>query len=97
MKEASAGIPVVVTTSHRGVFFGYVEDPTLQDTMTLHRARMCVYWPEQVKGVLGLAVTGPLEGSKVGPAVVELTINNVDAVMKMTEESVRQWEKQPWK
>lgn len=93
MKE----IPVVVTTSHRGVFFGYVEDATLKETMTLKRARMCVYWPSEVKGVLGLATIGPISGSKIGPAVTSLTINNIDALMEMTPKAVAQWESSPWK
>jgi len=88
--------PVVITTSHRGVFFGYVQQAKLEETMTLKNARMCVFWPETVKGVLGLAATGPLAGSKIGPAVPSLTVNNVDALMEMTREAVQRWEKGPW-
>lgn len=40
MKKAERA--VLVTTAHRGVFFGYAKDTT-GPTINLSRARMCVY------------------------------------------------------
>lgn len=76
MKPTNGKIAVVIATdpSHHGVYFGYVDDATLKDVMVLTSARMCVYWPQTVRGVLGLAATGPLKGSKVGPAVASLSV-----------------------
>ena len=37
------GRPVLVTSAHQGVFFGYATD-TSGDTIHLTRARLCVYW-----------------------------------------------------
>jgi len=45
--------PVVVTTAHRGVFFGYAGDTSGQ-TIKLERARNCVYWTSDVRGFIGL-------------------------------------------
>src|SRR6185437_2017311 len=59
--------PVVVTTEHRGVFFGYLLEDKSPDRVILEDARMCVYWSAKVHGVLGLAATGPDKDSRVGP------------------------------
>lgn len=63
-KTAQAQVPLVVTTVHKGVFFGY-GTPTDEKTIKIDRARMCVYWPSETHGVLGLAAQGPKNGSKI--------------------------------
>lgn len=87
--------PLLVTTEHRGVFFGYGE-PTDESTIQLERVRMCIYWPESQHGVLGLASQGPLAGAKVGPAVPSATIRAVTAVAECTEAAAAAWETEPW-
>ena len=49
---------VIVTTAHRGVFFGYATD-TDGETIALKKARLCVYWSRDMKGFMGLAASGP--------------------------------------
>ena len=85
---------VMVTTKHRGVFFGYATD-TSGETIALKRARMCVYWSKDMKGVLGLASMGPSDSCKISPAV-ELELRDVTAVAECSPEAVAQWEKHPW-
>ena len=58
---------VLVTTAHRGVFFGYA-GKTDGPTIKLRSARSCIYWPTAQKGFLGLAAEGPVNGSRIGPA-----------------------------
>ena len=87
---------LVVTTQHRGVFFGYGE-PTADKTIRLEKVRMCVYWSAGLKGVLGLAVTGPKADCKVGPAIPAMTLQDVTGVMECTPEAVEAWEKGPWR
>ncbi len=89
---------VVVTTEHRGVFFGYVPanaDLTAK-VIKLDQARMCVYWPQGNRGVVGLAATGPISGSKISPAAPEMILQDVTSVMAVTEEAVKAWESAPW-
>lgn len=90
--------PVLVTTAHRGVFFGYVaEDADLtQKTIRLERARMCVYWATDMHGVLGLATTGPSSGCRIGPAVSALTLMDITSVSEVTAAARDAWEKAPW-
>ena len=86
--------PVLVTTQHRGVFFGYATD-TSGGTIHLSRARMCVYWSRDMKGVLGLASIGPSDGCRISPAA-DLDLRGVTAVAECTPDAVAQWEKHPW-
>ncbi|MGI0012342.1 MAG: DUF6948 domain-containing protein [Nitrososphaera sp.] len=85
---------VVVTTAHRGVFFGYATKTSGQ-TINLRAARNCIYWPASVKGFLGLAAHGPLNGSRVGPAA-DIELRDITCVAVCTQEAVRQWETEPW-
>ncbi len=88
-------IPVVVTTEHRGVFFGYATD-TSGDVIHLRAARNCVYWSHGVRGFMGLAATGPDKQSKVGPAA-DIEVRKITSVIKCTPEAVAAWESAPWK
>lgn len=87
--------PVIVTTEYRGVFFGYAED-TNGDNITLTRARNCLYWSSDVKGFLGLAVTGPTSGCRIGPAAPSIDLRKVTAVIEVSPEAVKAWESAPW-
>lgn len=86
---------LLVTTAHRGVFYGYGE-PSDAPTIKLERARMCIYWPTETHGVLGLAASGPKAGSKVGPAVPTLIVRDVTACVTVTHEAIQRWEGEPW-
>lgn len=90
-----ANVPLVVTTAHRGVFFGYGE-PTASDTIRLERARMCVYWPKELHGVIGLASKGPTKGAKIGPAAPAITLQNVTSIIEASESAAKAWEAEPW-
>ena len=87
---------VMITTEFRGVFFGYMSEPPADGSVTIKRARNCVYWSSDVKGFMGLAVNGPTKNCKVGPAVPSLTRNNVTAVVEVTASATEKWEGAPW-
>ena len=84
-------IPLVVTTAHRGVFFGYGE-PSGTNTIHLEWARMCIMWTEENHDVLGLATDGPKNGARIGPACPGLTLRDVTAIAECTAEAVKAWE-----
>jgi len=92
MKEQA----VLVTTVHKGVFFGYASQGVKAKSITLRNARNCVYWSNDVKGFLGLAANGPSNSCRIGPKVPELTLTDVTSVSKVTPEAVEKWEKNPW-
>ena len=88
--------PVMVTTEFRGVFFGYMENPVENGSVTLKRAQNCVYWSTDVRGFMGLASNGPTKNCKVGPAVPSITLNKVTAVVEVTPEAAEKWQAMPW-
>lgn len=88
--------PVVVTTERRGVFFGNVEKIEPDNKIVLTDAQMCVYWSADVRGVLGLAATGPTKGCKITPAVPRLSLTGVTAIVDVTEAAVEAWKGRPW-
>lgn len=86
--------PVLVTTEHRGVFFGYAVD-TSGASIELKRARNCVYWSADVKGFMGLAANGPSRTCRVGPAA-DIELRAITSVVSVTPEAAAKWEAQPW-
>ena len=84
--------PVLVTTEFRGVFFGYA-DETSGDTITLTKARNCIYWPSGNGGFGGLASEGPAKGSRIGAVVDKIELRKITAVAEVSEVAVQAWEK----
>lgn len=95
-KNALKSQAVLVTTSHRGVFFGYAVD-TNSKTIKLTNARNCIYWPSSVGGFVGLASNGPNAQTKVGPAAEEMTLHDITAVLKCSEVAEKAWLTANWK
>lgn len=93
-QKEKLGRAVVVTTKHRGVFFGYADD-TDGDPINLKQARLCIYWSSDVKGFMGLAAMGPSSSCKIGPAV-DIQIRDITAVMEVTPEAEKKWLEAPW-
>lgn len=92
-------IAVLLTTDNtkRGVFAGFI-DPADADkeTLTVEETRMCVMWSADVKGVIGLAATGPTKNCKITKAAKKATIKGVTATVEMTDEALANWRKEPW-
>ena len=93
-KTRAKSRPVLVTTQHRGVFFGYATE-TNGTTITLRRARCVIYWPRECKGFLGLASIGPIVGSRVGPAA-DVELRDVTCIADVSAEAVARFEAAPW-
>lgn len=89
-------IPVVITTEHRGVFFGYIDEKNIADkTIGVCGLRNCLYWPAEAKGFVGLAAVGPIEGSRVGPAA-DGVVQDITCVLRCTDSAAALWESAPW-
>ncbi len=86
--------PVLVTTAHRGVFFGYATG-TKGETITLSRARNVVYWSADVKGFMGLAASGPSHSCRIGPPA-NIELRGITAVAEVTPDAAAKFESQPW-
>jgi hypothetical protein len=93
------GKAVVVTTGaqNRGVFFGYLQSISDDHSeVILKNARMSVYWSQKVHGVLGLAATGPLPDCRTSPCIPLIYLNEVSAIMAVTEQAKASWEEGWW-
>ena len=88
-RQTNTRRPVLVTTAHRGVFFGYAEDIS-QSTIQLTGCRNCLYWSADMKGFAGLASMGPSATCRIGPAV-DLILRDVTAVVDVTPAAEALW------
>lgn len=93
-KKTNKAQPVIVTTEHRGVFFGYA-DQTDGDQIELKRARLCVYWSAAMQGFMGLASIGPDKDCKIGPPA-DITLRKITSVVAVEPAAVERWESAKW-
>ena len=84
---------ILVTTKHRGVFFGYVDQGTnLADrTIGLINARMAIRWGTTL-GIAQLAATGPTDKSKIGARADIPVLHDVTAMWAVTDKAREAWE-----
>ena len=85
---------VIVTTEHRGVFFGYATDVD-GETIDLRAARLCVHWSADMKGFMGLAKDGPSSTCRIGPPA-DIQLRKITSVVTCTPKAVKRWETGPW-
>ena len=85
---------VLVTTAHKGVFFGYATE-TGGTTIKLRAARLCVYWTSDLRGFMGLASAGPSSGCRIGPPA-DIELRDITAVVEVSDAATANWEKGQW-
>ncbi len=88
-KSATSERPVIVTTAHRGVFFGYA-DNTDGETIMLKRSRLCLRWSADLRGFMGLASIGPNSNCSIGPRA-DITLRSITSVIEVTPEAEAKW------
>lgn len=89
--------PVLVTTEHRGVFFGYLGSrKASKKEVTLEQCRNCGYWSTAMNGFLGLATKGPDDDCRVGPPADKVRIFDITSVTEVSPEAVEKWESATW-
>ena len=86
---------LMVTTEWRGVFFGY-GIPTKERVIELENVQMCIYWPQENHGVMGLANDGPKSGARIGPPAKSMILQGVSGIIEVTEKAEKEWLKQKW-
>ena len=78
--------PVIVTTSHRGVFFGFAVE-TDGPVIKLRAARLCVSWSTDLRGFMGLATAGPNGKCRIGPPA-DITLRDITSVVEVEPAAV---------
>lgn len=86
---------VLVTTAHRGVFFGYCAD-VHAEALTLRGARLCIYWSSDMHGFMGLAAKGPSSSCRIGPPADVPSLRNITGVFAVTPEAEAKWKAAQW-
>ena len=89
MAKATKERPVIVTTEHRGVFYGWAGDTT-GTVIQLRGARMAIRW-NTTRGLMELAEVGPNSGSKIS-ARADMEVRKITAVFEVTPAAVEKWE-----
>ena len=91
--DAIHGKPVLVTTAHRGVFFGHLSAGQDEDakSIVLTGCRNAIYWSGS-KGFLGLAAHGPEDGSRIGATAPSVRLHDVTSITECTPEAASKWE-----
>ena len=89
---------LMVTTEHRGVFFGYGEFPNDgEKNITLTNVRMCIYWPAENHGINSLASLGPLKGARISPSSEgDVRLHDITGVWVVSDKAAKKWEAEPW-
>jgi hypothetical protein len=93
-KEREMKKSVIVTTQHRGVFYGVLntdEQPESDRTLILNNCRNAIYWAGS-RGFLGLASDGPEKGSRVGSTAPRVVLHDVTSVSDCTPKAAQAWE-----
>lgn len=87
---------VLVTTVHRGVFFGRLAEGSKESdkTLVLTGCRNAIYWSGS-RGFLGLASHGPEGGSKIGAMAPRVMLHDVTSVSEVSDAAAKVWEE--WK
>ncbi|MGX9958566.1 DUF6948 domain-containing protein [Xanthomonas euvesicatoria] len=88
--KSKAPRPVIVTTEHRGVFFGYAS-ATEGTEIKLENARMAIAFGT-TRGILELAETGPTSRSKISARAPAIDVRKVTAVIEVAPAAVEKWE-----
>ena len=94
-KKSNGERAVIVTTAHRGVFFGYATE-TAGEIIALRAARLCVYWSADMRGFMGLASVGPSKDCKIGPPA-DIELRAITSVVTVSAEAVEKWKASPWR
>lgn len=84
---------VLVTTRHRGVFAGEIDDgqDLAATAMPLRNARMAIRFGT-TRGVMQLAETGPTGNSKISaPADIPM-LHDITALFEITGEAWAKWQ-----
>lgn len=84
---------ILITTSHRGVWYAEVpesKDLTPKTLTDLKNCRMAIYWGT-TKGLQQLCETGPTSSSKISSPADIPVLHDVTAVFTVTDKAKAAW------
>lgn len=88
---------VVITTAHRGIFFGEIISNNAPKSITLKDAKNCLYWGSSLHGFIGLASNGPDSSCRIGPSSsLPMELFDITSMIECTPQAVEKWQKGNW-
>lgn len=97
-KKTVTKTAVVVSTLHKGIFFGWTETVDIPETkkVRLDNAQMCVSFHSSIRGFMGLASCGPNAQCRVSWKVPSIEVSDVTSIVICSENAVKNWELAKW-
>ena len=85
---------VLVTTEHRGVFAGIIDDnqDITAKSLSLKSARMAICFGTK-RGFMQLCETGPTKDSRISAPADIPVLHDITAVFDITDDAWKGWEK----
>lgn len=82
-------IAVLVTTSYKGVFYGYMDrEDMAKDIITLYSAHNVISWSSDVNGFLGLTNKGPSKSCRISAkAGGPFQVRSITSITECSKES----------
>lgn len=94
-KNTKNEIAVLVTTAHRGVFFGYANPNSIDgEILALRSSRLCIHWTADMKGFMGLALLGPSSSCRIGSRA-NIRLRHITSVSEVSPAAIVAWEAAP--
>ena len=85
----------VIVCEPRGVYMGLVEMPSVMPAeIRAFQVRNAVFYKQT--GDLGLAVVGPMKGSRITGAAEEMLLKAPKTIAVCSEKALQAWEDEPW-
>lgn len=85
---------VVVLTEFKEIFCGWTTDYN-SEVVNLRDARQACYYSSDTHGILGLAVSGPAKGSRIGDAA-NIQCRRVVNIIECSSAAQEAWRKAKW-
>lgn len=84
---------VLITTKHRGVFAGEIDDDAHlgETSLSVRNARMAIRFGT-TRGLMQLAETGPTENSKISATADIPVLHDITAIFAMTDAAWAKWQ-----
>lgn len=80
---------VLLTTEHRGVFFGKLKEESKEHAI-LTEARCAIYFGT-TRGFLELCETGPTDKSRISSQVDEIKLYDITSISSVSDEAAKKW------
>lgn len=97
MNKDKVAVLITTDSSKKGVFMGLINPKDAdKEIIEAEEVRMAVYWSQDVRGVIGLAATGPTKDCRITKAANKAVLKGVTAVVELSNEALKAWRKEPW-